>query len=82
MKFIFKSNEFNCLCMALFFHVLRNMWIKVDLAGIVVDLNKSSKTVKCASVAEWIRSWTRDQKVVGLIPSRVWLWVLSKLTSK
>ena len=32
-----------------------------------------------ASVAEWLGSWTRDQKVVASIPGRVWWLVLSKL---
>ena len=35
-----------------------------------------------ASVAEWLGSWTCDQKVVGSIPGRVWWWVLSKLIPK
>ena len=26
----------------------------------------------CDSVAEWLGSWTHDQKVVGSIPGRVW----------
>ena len=37
---------------------------------------------KCASVAEWIGSWTGDQKVVGSIHGRVGVGVNANVSDK